>query len=167
MMFSKVFRTFASSPLVVLFAPSSCLFWSIRARLAFGDLRLMRTCFQRMFSRGFCCRSRLVDLPLWTCLYGCPSPGCLSTAVPLRPSLVHFRLPLHGFPHLDQSTGLTLILPPPRKVRGCPAGPAPSLSALASLNEQQAQTILAESPKALALLAYHTSTIDKNSKLNG
>jgi hypothetical protein len=52
-------------------------------------------------------------------------------------------------------------------VRGSPAGPTPSLSTLASLNEQQAQAILAESPKALALLAYHASTIDKNSKLIG
>jgi len=53
-------------------------------------------------------------------------------------------------------------------VRGSPAGPTPSLSALASVNEQQqAQAILAESPKALALLAYHASAIDKNSKLIG
>jgi hypothetical protein len=85
--------------------------------------------------------------------------------VPLRPSLIHFRLPLHGFPHSDHSTGLIIILPPPRKVRGSPAGPT---SALASVNEQQqAQAILAESPKSLALLAYHASTIDKNSKLIG
>jgi hypothetical protein len=53
-------------------------------------------------------------------------------------------------------------------VRGYPAGPTPSLSALASANEQQqAQAILAESPKALALLAYHASAIDKHSKLIG
>jgi hypothetical protein len=53
-------------------------------------------------------------------------------------------------------------------VRGSPAGPIPSLSALASVNEQQqAQAILAESTKALALLAYHASAIDKDSKLNG
>ncbi|PMD56233.1 uncharacterized protein K444DRAFT_616037 [Hyaloscypha bicolor E] len=81
---------------------------------------------------------------------GLASYGRASTAIPLRPILIHFRLSFHGFPHSDHFTGLTLILPPPRKVRGCPAGPTPSLSALASLNkQQQAQAILAESPKAL------------------